>query len=158
MGILVMLSMLAMLMVTFLKMRDRRAAPVLLLLVLAMPAQAQRTVVPRTNAPGGYVTALTALTLTAADTTNGNYIQLTGDDNDLLIIQNTDSSSATVTVHSVADPISGRSGSITSESIPAGALRIFGPPKLRGWAQAGARLHVDTGTTLVKYAHVPIQN
>lgn len=104
---------------------------------------------PATIAPGAYGGVSNAVTLTAADTTNKNMFTMTG--KDLLIIQNTGGSAATWTATSVADPY-GRVGNIAAESIAAGAIRVFGPIPLEGWAQTDGKFYLEASANTVKFA------
>jgi hypothetical protein len=116
-----------------------------------------RAAVTKTNAPGCYGSALTALTMTAADPTNKNSVQLTGDDKEILVIHNSHASNPyTVTLTSAAAKDTGRLGDITAESIPAGAYRTFGPFKLNGWAQTSNLLHLEAENAAVKFGVIKL--
>ncbi len=103
-----------------------------------------------TTAPGAYKGTSTAVTLTAADTTNKEMFTLTGQE--LLIIQNTGGSAATWTATSVPDPNFGRTGNIAAESIAAGAVRVFGPIKMEGWRQSDGKFYMEASAATVKFA------
>lgn len=129
-----------------------------LVIVSAGALQAgDRVLVTATTAPGNYPTALSVITKTAGNITDFNYIQLTGDDNDLVMCWNDDSVAHTVTFSAVADPVTGRDGDITAQSLAADAIVVWGPGKLRGWAQAGGRLFVDCTSTGVKFMHLRLK-
>ncbi len=72
----------------------------------------------------------------AWDTLNGNYAVITSGKT-YLFCHNTDSGAQTVTIASVADPQK-RTGDITTYSIAAGGIAVFGPFVTTpvGWAQS----------------------
>lgn len=102
-----------------------------------------------TTAPGAHGGASAAVTKTAADTTNKEQFRITG--RDLLLIHNTGGSSATWTATSVDDPY-GRSEDITTESIAAGAIHVYGPTRMEGWAQTDGTFHCEASSTDVEFA------
>jgi len=81
-----------------------------------------------------------AITETAADTSNGNKFTLTS--REILIARNSGASARTITVTSLPDAINGRSGDITTYSIPAGASAAVPPLKADGWKQADGSLYI----------------
>lgn len=107
-----------------------------------------RVAVTRTNAPGSYAGTSTAVTMSNGNTGDGLYIVLSG--KEVLVIQNTDSNAQTWSATSVDDRL-GRSEDITTESIAAGAIRIFGPIGLEGWQQANGQFYFTASTTDVKF-------
>lgn len=91
------------------------------------------------GAYGDYGANEADITLTAADTGDGNYTVWAG--SKLLIIADNPSGGAlTLTVTSVANRY-GRSGDITTYSIGAGELAIFGPFEPDGWMQSNGQLY-----------------
>jgi hypothetical protein len=102
------------------------------------------------------LTALSAaVALTALDAVNFNYTPIISGKT-MLHVYNTDASSHTITIHSVADP-QGRTGDITAYSIPAAAsgvpgFAMFGPftTSPNGWNQASpAGLWFDGNSALL---------
>lgn len=91
------------------------------------------------------------LTETAADATNKEQVLLTG--RELIIAHNTGAGARTVTFTSVADAL-GRSGDITTYSIGAGEIAVFGPFKREGWAQSNGYLYIEASHAEVKWGVV----
>lgn len=82
------------------------------------------TALAGTTAPGVYSQTGAPMTMTAADVANGNHIVSTK--KVLIVCENTDGSTAyTVTITSVADTITGRTGSVSAQSLAAGEIRTF---------------------------------
>lgn len=102
------------------------------------------------DAPDPYATAPADLTFTGGDASEGNQFTATG--RELLVVRNDDSGGQAVTVQSVADPYN-RTGDQT-QSVPAGAYRIFGPFPTLGWQQSDGKVYVDVGSTNVQLAVV----
>ena len=76
-----------------------------------------------------------ALTFTACDNVNGNSTVLTG--REMIVVNNTGGTAATITVSSTADAL-GRTGDITAYSVPAAGFALLGPFPLAGWKQQGS--------------------
>jgi hypothetical protein len=115
---------------------------------------AARVILTKTVANGSYPTDGVALTLTAADITDKNRFQMTGDD--VLLIYNSGASPYTFTIYSVANA-RGRTGDITTESIVAGAVKVLGPFKSKpGWVQSDGYLWLEASNAAVKFAVVKI--
>lgn len=114
-----------------------------------------RTALTPVVAPGTLAAAGLAAAFTAADVANGNKFASSG--NELLIAYNSNASSTAhaVTISSVADPY-GRLGDITSESIAAGAYRIYGPFKKNGWVQSDGSINVSADHAEVKFLVVTL--
>lgn len=110
-----------------------------------------RTLFTKTTAPGAYAAAGVLLVETAADVGNGCAFTATG--NDLVIAHNTGGSSYTVTITSVADDF-GRTKDITTESIAASAIRIYGPYVLKGWIQTDGRIYFTASNAAVTFGIV----
>lgn len=119
-------------------------------LVVAVPAQADRTRVTPTDAPGLYFTAGETVTETAADVSNSNSVTMTGHGRDLLLVRNSGGSTRTVTISSVADS-RGRTGDIV-ETLAAGELKIYGPPALEGWRQTDRQLYFAGSHSDLKFS------
>lgn len=102
------------------------------------------------DAPEPYAASPADLTFTAGDATNGNEFPATG--REMLIVRNDDGSAQTVTVQSVDDPFS-RQGDQT-QSVPAGAYRIFGPFPTLGWQQSDGTIQISVGSANVQLAVV----
>lgn len=105
-----------------------------------------RVATPSTTPLGGYpVTPLVALSavlaLTAADPANFNAVVSTG--RELVVVWNSHATTAyTVTIHSSIDRLN-RSADITTYSISAQTIAIFGPFPETGWIQSDGTLHID---------------
>ena len=85
---------------------------------------------------------------TACDSSNGNKFPLTG--KEVLVLRNTDSGAQTVTINSVADS-KGRTGDITTYSIPAGETHAISFRNVNeGWAQTDSTVHFTASSNLVK--------
>jgi hypothetical protein len=112
-----------------------------------------RTALTKTTAPGGYASAGVAVTMTAADVANGN--SAVASNNDLVVAHNTGAGAHAVTMTSAADPF-GRLGTITSESIAAGAIRIYGPFPVSGWAQTDGLLYFAADHAEVKFGIIKL--
>lgn len=112
-----------------------------------------RTALTKTTAPGGYASAGVAITMTAADISNQN--SFTAEGNDLVIAWNSGASTRTVTMTSAADPF-GRLGTISAESIAAGAIRVFGPFPLPGWVQTDGKVYLSADHAEVKFGIIKL--
>jgi len=78
---------------------------------------------------------------TASDATNGNAVVHTG--REIILLTNTGPSARTMTVTSVADSKLGRTGNITTYSVPAGETHVIPPLPADGWRQADGKLYLD---------------
>ena len=101
-----------------------------------------------TQAPGAYASALTVVTMGAADVGNGNSFK--GTNNDLIIAWNDSATPYTVTLTSQTSG-KGRLGTITTQAIAADAILIFGPMKNPGWADSGGLINVSANNASVKF-------
>ena len=101
-----------------------------------------------TKAPGAYASALTAVTMTAAGTSNQNSFIATN--NDLIIVWNDSATPYTVTITSQASD-KGRIGHITDQAIAADVILILGPMKAAGWADSGGLINVSANNAAVKF-------
>ena len=102
----------------------------------------------KTVAPGGYASAGVAVTMAAGDSVDGAEFVAQG--NDLVIARNTGASPRTVTISSTADPY-GRTKDITTESIAAGAIRVYGPFPQTGWVQSDGKIYLAASSTEVVF-------
>ncbi len=112
-----------------------------------------RTALTKTTAPGGYASAGVAVAMTAADVANLN--SATAEGNDLIIVHNTGAGAHAWTMTSAIDPF-GRLGTIASESIAAGAIRIFGPIPINGWMQTDGKLYFSADHAEVKFGIIKL--
>ncbi len=102
---------------------------------------------------GPYPTTLQTLTETAFDVTNGNTFRPSG--NDLLIILG-GAAGGTYTLTTPANR-RGRTGTITTNAIAAGAMEILGPFKqLDGWQHADG-IHVTASVNTIKVAVIKLR-
>jgi hypothetical protein len=107
-----------------------------------------RVAVTKTTPPGAYSGSSTVVTMENGNTGDGLYFAMTG--GELLIIQNTNAGSQTWSATSVDDSF-GRQEHITTESIAAGAIRVFGPIELAGWQQTNGQFYFTASSTDVKF-------
>lgn len=114
---------------------------------------ARQTITP-VAVTGKWPTALAALTFTAADTSNKEQMILTG--REILIIFNSDASPHTVTIDSVTDPTTNRTGSLTTVSVAAGAYKMIGPLAPDGWRNSSGYLTFEASDATVKYAAIQL--
>ncbi len=114
-----------------------------------------RTALTPIASPGGYPQAISTLTWTAADNVNGNSVPWTG--KELILAQNTDVGSQTVTVTSVADR-EGRSDShLTTASIAASAYAVVGGPfPSEGWRQTDGNIYLTASAATIKFAVIKL--
>ncbi len=112
-----------------------------------------RTALTKTTAPGNYAAAGVAVTMTAADVANLNSFVANG--NDLVIAENTGATPYTITITSAPDPY-GRTADIATESIAAGAIRIYGPFPLAGWQQSDGSIYLQASNVAVKFGVVKL--
>lgn len=100
-------------------------------------------------APGLFSQTGTAITMTAADVSNGNDFVASG--TQLIIAQNTDGASArTVTITSVADPVTGRTGNVAAQSLAVSEIRIF-MVQPRGWADSNGKINLSASNAAIKF-------
>lgn len=89
------------------------------------------------------------IAFTAADATNKEQFAPSGDD--LIIAWNSGASPYTITITSVADPVTKRTGDITTYSLAAGdhaAFRI----KKQGWMQSDGMVYIEASNAAVKWS------
>lgn len=94
---------------------------------------------------------LVDITFAAMDNTNGNKFVCTG--REVIIFQNTDAGSQTVTIPSVADE-KNRSQDITTYSLGAGEFAAFGVglTNSKGWKQTSGEINLDCSSANIKVA------
>jgi hypothetical protein len=90
------------------------------------------------------------ITPAAMDVTNGNSFPATG--TEILLFQNTDTASHTITITSVADPYGRTDSSLTTYAIAAGVICVIEMKQLQGWLESGALVYLSTTNALVKVA------
>ena len=112
-----------------------------------------RVTLTKTTAPGAYSGASVAVTMTAADAVNFEQFTCTG--RELVIIHNTGAGARTWTATSVDDSY-GRSENITTESIAAGAIRVWGPVALEGWVQTNGYVYLQAEHAEVKFGIITL--
>lgn len=106
------------------------------------------TALTLTTAPGFYSTTGVAMTMTAADTGSGNEFPASG--KMLILAHNTGGSAYTVTITSSADAATGRTGSVSAQSLAAGEIRAF-IIKPNGWKDANGKIQLSASNTAVKF-------
>lgn len=109
---------------------------------------ARQTLTKTTLHRNGWPTAGVPVTFTAANPTDKEQFPLTG--KEIVIARNSGASSRTITITSVA--YNGRVGDITTESIAAGAVRVFGPFNINGWKQTDGNLYLEANNAEVLFA------
>lgn len=97
--------------------------------------------------PMPYPSALVVATMTAS-TPAGDVVKLGGQD--ILIVRNSGVGARTVTITSQLDE-HGRLGHITAQSLAAGAIAVFGPIPLAGWADASGNLNLASEHAEITY-------
>lgn len=112
-----------------------------------------RTDLTKTDAPGSYAAAGAAVTMAGADVSNKN--QFTAEGSDLIVAHNTGAGAHNITITSAPDPF-GRSGDISSESIAAGEIRIYGPLKVTGWIQSDGKVYLEADHAEVEFGVIKL--
>jgi hypothetical protein len=109
--------------------------------------------VPLGSSPALPITALAAaLTFAATDAAaapNGMKVPSTG--RELILLQNTDAAAQTITIISAPDGF-GRTGDITTYSVPAGGFAVLGPFNAAGWRQSDGFLYINSSDVDLKIA------
>ena len=129
-------------------------ASVLLALVLAVSAWAARTAItpqtPKGPFPGTVNAGDLSFVFTAADISNLNQFAAAG--NEVLLVQNSDAASQTITLTSKPDAF-GRSADITTYSLAAGTFAAFNFRNANnGWIQSDGNIYFQASTVTVKFA------
>lgn len=107
----------------------------------------------KTTSPGFWSQTGTALTMATADTSNNNHIVAAGDC--ILVAHNTGGQAYTVTITSVADPVTGRTGNVNAQSLAAGEIRIFRLTN-NGWANSSGQIVVSANNAAVKFGVIQL--
>ena len=124
------------------------------LMTAVAPAYAARTdiTVQTILDPNGTIGAgLADLTWTAADVANMNSFTMTG--KETVYVWNTDVGAHTCTLTSAADQL-GRTKDITSYSVGASKISVFGPFATLGWRQSTGKFFLQANDATVKFAIV----
>lgn len=104
---------------------------------------------------GNYAVANAAdLTMAAANVSDKNQFVASG--NDLVVAHNTGGSAYTVTITSVADPVTGRTGDVTTYSVGAGEYAVFGPFSQRGWSQSTGYIYLEASNAAILFGVVTL--
>lgn len=85
--------------------------------------------------------------MTAEDTTNHSQFAASGQE--IVLVQNTDVSSHTYTITSIADPY-GRTGDVNAVSIAAGAIHVL-KLGIEGWRQVDGKVYLQANDATVKF-------
>lgn len=125
-----------------------------LVCILALAAFAARTAVTPVTVKGPYPGTVNAgdlaFTFTAADIVNQNSFAAAG--NEVLLVQNTDAASQTITLTTKPDGY-GRSADISTYSIPASGFAAFNFHNANnGWIQSDGNIYFQASTATVKFA------
>jgi hypothetical protein len=90
------------------------------------------------------------ITFTACDAVNGNSFYATG--NDILLVQNADTSAHGFTVTSVPDTFGRSDSSLTGYSIAASTITGLHVKYLTGWRQSNGTVTLGCDSTQIKFA------
>lgn len=108
-----------------------------------------RTAITPVVLTGKWPTAFQAITFAASNATDGNSYPATG--KEILIAFNSDTGAHNVTLNSVADPVTHRTGDITL-SVPAGGYAMIGPVDPKGFKNSDGLTHCIAADATVKFA------
>lgn len=116
-----------------------------------------RQTLTKTTPLGSYPTLPLAadsadVVFTAADATNKESFVASG--NDLVLAWNSGASTRTVTITSVA--LNGRTGDVTTYSLSAGEIAVFGPFQVAGWRQTDGKIYHEASHADVKWAIIAL--
>jgi hypothetical protein len=119
---------------------------------------ADRVVVTKTTAPGGYPSLQPAVnsldvTFEAANVANGNRFVASG--KDLVLAWNTGAEAYTVILTSIEDEKK-RTGNIANYSIGASEIAVIGPVPTDGWLQADGYIWLSANNAAVKFAVITL--
>lgn len=92
------------------------------------------------------------LPMTAAIVADKEQVVMSG--NDLLVAYNSGGAPYTITITSVAEGRTKRTGDITAYSLGAGEYAVFGPFEKSGWMQTDGKLYFEANNALVKFGVV----
>jgi hypothetical protein len=123
---------------------------VVLLTAAAFAARTTVTpVVPKGPYPGTVNAGDLAFTFAAADTVNLNQFAAAG--TEVLLVQNTDASTQTITLTSKPDAY-GRSADIATYSMATGTFAVFNFRNAnQGWVQSDGNIYFQASTATVKF-------
>lgn len=118
-----------------------------------------RQTLSKLTALGSYpVLPLTAnsvdLPMTAAIVADKEQFVSTG--KDLIVAHNTGAGAHTITITSVADGHTKRTGDVTAYSIGAGEYAVFGPFEKAGWMQSNGKIYLEANDAEVKFGVVAL--
>lgn len=133
-------------------MKEKMLAALIALLLSVAPALAARTdltVQTPVNVNGAISANAADLTETAIDASNGNQFPMSG--GEYILVHNTGGSAYTVTLTSAPDSL-GRTGDITTYSLAATEIALFGPFQTHGWRQTNGKFYIDGSNASVKVA------
>lgn len=88
----------------------------------------------------------------AMDAANGNSFPATGQE--IIIVQNTDSSAHTFTVSSVADNLGRVDSSLSSYSVGASGIVVIQMKQLAGWLQVNGNVNLAASSNMLKISVV----
>ena len=111
------------------------------------------TLLTKTTPPGQFPTSGVTVTMTAADTTNGNCFVAGG--KDLLIIQNTSTAAEVFSLISQPDEY-GRVGNIISESLSASTIHVIGPLPTHAWADSNGKINLTSTGADIKFGVIAL--
>lgn len=115
-----------------------------------------RTKLAKVTVPGGYAHAGAAVAFAAGDATFGNSFEATGQE--FVLVRNVNASSPplsrTVTFVSAND-LYGRTKDFT-ETLAAGAVKVYGPFPLIGWRQGDGLAYIDVSHADIELAVVEL--
>lgn len=118
-----------------------------------------RSTLVKTTAPGNFPTlqpSAGSLAVTMAATVVADKAQFLASGKDLVICRNTGGSPYTVTITSVASAKNNRTGDITSYSIAAGGIAVFGPFEREGWMQSDGYVYVEANNVAVEFGVITL--
>jgi len=118
-----------------------------------------RSTLVKTTAPGNFPTlqpTANSLDITMAATVVADKTQFLASGKDLVIAQNTGATAHTVTITSVASAKNNRTGDITSYSMDAGELAVFGPFEREGWMQSDGYVYLEANHIEIKFGVITL--
>lgn len=142
------------------RMREFALAVLGAALLAAQGAAQTRVQIPTTNAPGLYPTDGVSVTIQQADTVNLNKFAVDGVGKTLLIAYYEPSdpavTSVNVSVVSVADPTTGRTGTIVQDALTAYEMHVYGPFAVSGWRQTDGYIYCEADSNRVTFTCITI--
>lgn len=103
--------------------------------------------------PSGYAIDGVNVPMTAADASNFEEVVHTG--RQVLIYRNSGATGRLVTVSSVADPVTGRTGDFT-DTVPAGEMHVSPMFPVDGWRQTNGKLYFQAAHAEVLFSVITI--